>query len=259
MNIDVSRFTPGDEAELLDRGLRAADILEAWKVTGMAADKAVRLSLEGSLMVGTIRINSQVAALFGVAGRGILLHTGIPWLVAHPDFERPAAAVPMARIIRRFLAHWLTVFPRLENVADPGHANALRVLSWCGFSMTEALFTGPLGHRLIHFWKDNGQGRDSAPRSGASEGLPRAAICERRDSAPRSGASEGLPRAAIYEKPDSAPRSGQFCRKAKLVGGSGATPPEGRAAGRGETTSEALPHAAIYERRNSHVLQPRQI
>lgn len=161
MKITVLPYAPGDKAELLARGLRAGDILEAWKTTGLRAEDAVRLSLAHSLMSASIRINGRVSALLGVAGCGALLHTGIPWLVAHPDFETPAVAVPMARIMRRFLDHWLTVFSRLENVADPDHANALRVLRWCGFSMREAETHGPLGHKLVCFWKNNNTRRTS--------------------------------------------------------------------------------------------------
>lgn len=154
MRVDVHPYAIGDDTELLARGLRAADCIEAWKTTGMCAGRAVRLSLESSLVVGTIRLDGQVVSLFGVGERGLLLRTGIPWLVAHPDFEHPGIAVPMARIIRRFLDHWQTMFFRLENYADPDHEKALHVLRRFGFSMREAAVTGPLGHRLIHFWRD---------------------------------------------------------------------------------------------------------
>ena len=51
---------------------------------------------------------------------------------------------------------------------------------------------------------------------------------------------------------DSGPRSGQFCGRAQLVGGSGATAPAGRAAGRGETTSRASSRAAMYKDATTH-------
>lgn len=171
MTITISPYTPGDEAELLTRGLRVGDVLEAWKVTGIPAARAVALSLEHSLMAGTIRLDGRIVSLFGVGGpegetardarpsapgTGFpCLGTGFPWLVAHPEFENPAIAVPMARILRRFLDHWLTVFPRLENYTDPGHAAALRLLAWAGFSLRVATVPGPLGHRLMHFWKNS--------------------------------------------------------------------------------------------------------
>ena len=152
MKIDVRPFAPGDEDELLARGLRAGDALEAWKVTGMRADAAVRLSVERALTAGVIRVENRVTALFGL-GKGCRGGSGIPWMVAHPDFENPAVAVPMARIMRRFLDHWLTVFPRLENCADPDHAHALKVLRWAGFTVENTPLRGPLGHKLVYFWR----------------------------------------------------------------------------------------------------------
>ncbi len=150
-HISVLPYKPGDEEELLERGLRPADIAEGWKTCGIAADAALRLSIQSSLVAGAIRIDGRVAALFGVSRLGLLDDTGIPWLVAHADFERPAVAVPMARIMRRFLGHWRRVFARLENYADPKHEKALRLLAWAGFSMRVAPAAGPLGHTLIHF------------------------------------------------------------------------------------------------------------
>lgn len=104
-------------------------------------------------MTATVRIDGNIAAILGVGRLDLLSGIGLPWFVGTPEIERPAAAVPMVRLIRRFLLHWLTVFPRLENVADPDHVTALRLLAWVGFTIEPAQVRGPLGHNLVYFWR----------------------------------------------------------------------------------------------------------
>ncbi len=151
MRVDVRPFTPGDDAELLERGLRPCDIREAMKVAGLSPARAVGISIINSDFVDTVRLDGKVAALLGAGGGwgGI----GIPWLLAHQDFEHPAAAVPMARLVRRRMDRWVNVYGRLENYADPEHAAALRLLTWMGFRLMPSKIKGAFGDELVYFWR----------------------------------------------------------------------------------------------------------
>ncbi len=151
MLVSVRAFTHGDDAELLRRGLRPHDEREALKAAGMSGAEALRHSLDNSDQAFAIRLGGSMAAILGV---GSTMGVGIPWLLAHPDFEKPAAAVPMARLVRRFIEHWLAAFGRLENHADPEHAEALKMLRWMGFCLEPARVAGPLGHELVYFWRE---------------------------------------------------------------------------------------------------------
>lgn len=154
MNVKVRPAASGDAEALLARGLRPADEREAWKVAGLPPDVALRLTLDGSDMAAAILVDNIIVALFGVCSLGALTGTAAPWLLAHTDFERPETAVCMGRISRRFITHWLSVFGRLENYADPEHEKALVYLRWLGFNFDwDHPARGPLGHELIRFWR----------------------------------------------------------------------------------------------------------
>ena len=224
MHISLRPAAPGDAEALLSRGLRPSDEREAWKVAGVPPGPALRLTLAGSDMAGSIFADGEIVAMFGVCGPPPLLmaaflnaparcrsaqnsddfsravdrdagmlfaalfgrsnapagpigpwsdeagRTGspagifpaeerkktaaAPWLLAHADFERRETAICMGRLSRRFIEHWLTVFGRLENYADPEHEKSLQYLRWLGFNFDwEQPVRGPLGHELVRFWR----------------------------------------------------------------------------------------------------------
>ena len=151
-------FTPAtqqDAAALLARGLRASDRREAWKAAGMPPEQALPLTLHNSLIAVAVKHQATVIALLGVGHSGLLSTTGSPWLVGHPDMEHPPCSLPLARGCRRFVEHWLTVFNRLENLADPNHTESMRFLEWLGMTVDHAnSVRGPLGHPLVRFYRE---------------------------------------------------------------------------------------------------------
>lgn len=152
--IRVLPTTPADVAALLARGLRRADVLESVRVSGLPAGDALRLSVVQSVLAATVWADGQVIAICGVGERGVLSGIGVPWFLAHDDFEHPAIAPVLARVSRRFIECWLRRFTRLENVADPEHDRAMRYLAWLGFSFDrQHLIRGPFGHPLVRFWR----------------------------------------------------------------------------------------------------------
>ena len=153
----ILTFTPGTEADvsaLLSRGLRDSDRREAWRAAGMSPEMALPLTVRSSAMTATVKASDSVIAMLGVCPSGMLSNTAAPWLVGHADMESKPHAMPLARGCRRFVDHWLTVFDRLENVADPEHTESMRFLEWLGMTVDyDNPVRGPLGHVLVRFWR----------------------------------------------------------------------------------------------------------
>lgn len=154
----VRPYQPGDAEKLLKRGLRKSDRLELWKMTGMDEKTLFKLRLpeieKRQAMLGTVLWRGNIISLFGVCPADYLNCTGTPWLLAHPDFERQELAVPLARVGRRFITHWLKYFEILENICDPENTKAMDFLTWLGFKFDfEQPLRGPMGHTLLKFWR----------------------------------------------------------------------------------------------------------
>lgn len=154
---EVRPYRAGDAEKLLKRGLRKSDEAELLKLTGLEAEKALLTYLPLMEAAGdnsVIEIDGQVSTLFGVCALAGELNAGAPWLLAHPDFEREAVAMNIARLGRVCIAMWLAKFERLENVCDPDNAKGLKFLEWLGFKFDfERPVYGPLGHKLLKFWR----------------------------------------------------------------------------------------------------------
>ena len=153
---EVRPYRAGDEEELLARGLRESDRQELWKLTGLQPEQAIAEylpAMHNAGCVGTMLFEGKVFCLFGVysfEGDG----KGAPWLIAHSDFERSELAIPIARVCRKFIKHWLRHFGVLENICDAESVKGIEFLLWLGFSFdTELPVRGPLGHDLIRFWR----------------------------------------------------------------------------------------------------------
>ena len=153
--VDVRPATADDAKALLERGLRREDVLEGLRVSGLPAEDLMVESMSRSHTVVGIFVDGLIVALLGVASEkveeGLL---GIPWLVAHRDFERPETAVPMLRISKRFIDGWREEFGKLGNVLDPEHEKAVRYVEWLGFRFEwDRPLAGPCGDRIVFFWR----------------------------------------------------------------------------------------------------------
>ncbi|MDR2161634.1 MAG: hypothetical protein LBO77_05800 [Desulfovibrio sp.] len=152
--IAVIPCRPEHAKELLGRGLRPADAAEIWKIRALPPDKGLEEALAASLLAVTVTADGKVAALCGVAEKSALSGAGVPWLLAHADFERRETAVTLLRLSRKFIDHWLRIFGRLENMADPEHLVSLKYLENLGFTLEWGrMISGPLGHPLVPFWR----------------------------------------------------------------------------------------------------------
>lgn len=173
MRIEIRPARIADGEALILRGLREADKREAWKAAGVTPEVAVRYSLACSARALAVLLGGRPACLLGAGlpgwpcgpggpggpeepgGPGGRVPYAIPWLLAHDDFEDKRVAVPMARLVRQQMDRWVNEFSRLENLADPEHAEALRLLRWMGFTIEQRAVKGPKGHDLLHFWRNS--------------------------------------------------------------------------------------------------------
>jgi hypothetical protein len=152
--VEVIRAGLAEAEALLERGLRPSDEIEILKTTALPPAEALRLSVLNSGSLGAFTLDGKICALFGVGRSGPLSDVGVPWIVGHEDFERPATGLVMLRLCGRFVRHWAGCFKRLENLADPDNRRALYFLRHLGFAFDwERPVCGPLGHRLIRFWR----------------------------------------------------------------------------------------------------------
>lgn len=152
--VRVSYFKPDHAHMLLDRGLRPEDHREAWKVAGLSVKEALLSTVGSSFMTASIFSGSDIVAILGVCPIAVVGNSAAPWLLANKDFERKETAHIMARICKRFIERWLTVYERLENYADPEHEEAIKLLLWLGFSVYPNKAVGPNGHSLSYFLKE---------------------------------------------------------------------------------------------------------
>ena len=142
---------------LLEKRLRHADVLEVFRIGGVSAEEALRISVDGSEIGVTLLRDGAVVAVSGVCtiSKGLLSSpVGVPWLLACDAFESKDTACAMARISRRFIDHWHSVYGRLENIADPLHGRSMPYLQWLGFNFDwDNPLYGPYGDRLVRFWR----------------------------------------------------------------------------------------------------------
>jgi hypothetical protein len=150
--VEARRLEAGDAERLFARGIRDADRREAQRISGQSAEAAAAASVAASDAVGMLWVDDLPVALFGVAPAGLVGRAGVPWLTAHPDFERRETAAVIFRLSRRFIDCWLAAYGVLENVADPENRVVCRFLRHLGFSFDWSNpVRGPFGHQLVRF------------------------------------------------------------------------------------------------------------
>lgn len=149
----TARLEKGDLEAFLASGLRKADQLEAFRLTGLHHEQAVRMSVKGSDLTGKVVAQGKTIAIFGLAISRVP-YVGSPWLVANDAFENKAYALSLARKSKIFIDRWSKEIGRLENFVDPEHYKSIRYLEWLGFNFDYSVAKyGPYGHRLLKFWR----------------------------------------------------------------------------------------------------------
>lgn len=96
---------------------------------------------------GIFALGDEALAIWGCIPDDREKDTGIPWMVATPEFRnypRDAAELTM-----NVVEHMNHSFPKLHNLVHKNHEVAKRWLSWCGFQVFDKLI-GP-GNQFHYF------------------------------------------------------------------------------------------------------------
>lgn len=140
---DVRKATVADAEELAPR-MREADAVEVRRSAGFAPLEAlVRSLLESDGRAFTLRLDGQVAAMFGLVKPDILGVVGIPWLLTSDLVER--APVAFFRAAREMVDLWSAECPTLLQFVDEEYTAARRFLARLGFTIHPPVRYGPEG------------------------------------------------------------------------------------------------------------------
>lgn len=137
--------------ELMEIGLRQADIDEIYASSRATPREALERSFEGSTACWSIVLDDKCIGMFGVGSINLLSPIGMPWMLAS-DFIRHK------RVWRRFLREsrfhidkMHEMHPVLVNWIDDRNKVALRWAKWVGFKVYNTEPFGPFGlpfHRI---------------------------------------------------------------------------------------------------------------
>lgn len=131
----LEHITPEDAAEVQASGI---DPLESFM-----------FGAKHSTILGTVvKDGTEPVAIFGCLPDPNHLHTGVPWMVATPEFRRhPRDGMALSRQV---VDQMQAAFPKLHNLVHDQHITAIRWLSWLGFTIDIEHPTGPCG-AFYHF------------------------------------------------------------------------------------------------------------
>ncbi len=139
------------DVDCLGPRLRTADVEEIRAASGLLPAVALRRSYDFSTHVWAVReLDGRPIALWGVGPLSLVEGRGCPWLLAADAFE--SLGRDIARLSRPLLADMRDHYPRLENQVDARRTQAVRWLSWLGFTIDPAAPRGVDGRMFHRFW-----------------------------------------------------------------------------------------------------------
>jgi hypothetical protein len=122
--------------EILQRGLRAADVQECLDLTGRPIDGELRESVQLSEKCWAfIQEDGSVCALFGVAPCLTLDGCGIPWALATDDATRRRK--DFVRLVRPYSELMGLSYKYLSNFVSEDHVESIRWLKYAGFQFIQ--------------------------------------------------------------------------------------------------------------------------
>lgn len=153
MRVSFDPATPELASQLLARGVRRSDCLEAARLGFPAISTALHDSLVFSEISIAASTKHGVACIFGVSRRSVLSDVGTIWLVAHTDIEK--YAVRFLKETHLKLNLLMEYYPRLENIIDVDNIQTIKWLEWLGFTVdkTQVVRTRT-GFPFYRFWKE---------------------------------------------------------------------------------------------------------
>ena len=130
---------PADAAWIAPH-MRGIDILEAWHLTGIEAEQALRMTIAATPEPVAGWIDGKLVAAWGVIPRTIACRTGIPWLVATDAME--GVWMSFLTLSEAELEEVAEGYDVLTNFVWVENEKAIRWLQWLGFEMVETVYMG---------------------------------------------------------------------------------------------------------------------
>jgi hypothetical protein len=141
--VELRKPRPSD-CERLALRLRAADSLEVKRSSGLEPfDVLVDSCRASAPRCGTLLIDDEIAAMYGVAKPDILGDIAVPWLLTSDVVERHAWT--FFRIAKVVVDAWAEENPVLVQMVDNEYEGAKRFLKALGFKIYQPQAYGPFG------------------------------------------------------------------------------------------------------------------
>lgn len=130
-------ISPEDAAELTAAGLEPMESF----LSGISKSVIVGL---------VIKDDAEPVALFGCVPDTRQPNTGIPWMVATPEFRKhPRDGMALSRQV---VGQMQEKFNHLHNLVHNEHWTVIRWLSWCGFTLELETPQGPNDAFFYFHW-----------------------------------------------------------------------------------------------------------
>lgn len=119
--------------DILQRGIRAADVQECLDMTGNPIDGELRESVaRSSKCWAGLNKDGSVFSMFGVAPVcGSSTECGLPWLLATDDYKRHRK--DFVRLVRPYVAEMGIGYKYLSNFVSESHVDSISWLKYAGF------------------------------------------------------------------------------------------------------------------------------
>ncbi|WP_461521171.1 hypothetical protein [Porticoccus sp.] len=132
--------------------MRAQDVVEVSASGGHSPFEALDYSVQGSGYSTVAVIGGEPVAVFGLALRGILGRTGVPWMLGTDGVSRRRRV--FAPKSREVIEEMLSITPYLYNYAHVGNTVSIRWLKWLGFEFEDAAPYGVRGELFHRFYME---------------------------------------------------------------------------------------------------------
>ncbi len=118
--------------EILQRGLRAADVQECLDLTGNPIEGELRESVARSERCWAwLNKDGSVFSLFGVAPACGIDECGMPWLIATDDYK--SHRKDFVRLVRPYVTEMGRGYEYLSNFVSESHTDSIGWLKYAGF------------------------------------------------------------------------------------------------------------------------------
>lgn len=129
--------------------MQEADKQSILKLSGMAPNIGLQISIANSLEVHSYIVDDKVTAISGLSTPDYLGDIACPWLLCSDEIRKHPRL--FLESTRQWMYEQLDVYPILQNVVWVGHHRSIKWLKWLGFKLTGPY---PIGINGAEFYRD---------------------------------------------------------------------------------------------------------